>query len=99
MCSWQQEMKLVRLKQWERKSFLLLKFLLTPSQILLRLATSHSSPAPAATLSFSTTTESRIYSTLRAEEISRRHIWGANLHGPALIQIQKLIFSLWLSNC
>jgi Domain of unknown function (DUF4331) len=45
--------------------------------------------AVAATLSFSTLTESRICSTPRAAETSPRPTWAASLHGPAWIQILK----------
>ena len=48
-----------------------------------------SSPAAAATLSFSTSTESRICSIPGAAEISPRRIWAASRHGPAWIQIPK----------
>ena len=58
-------------------------------------APTRSSPVLAATLSFSTSTESRICSIPRAVEISPHPTWAASLRGPAWIQIRRPMCSRW----
>ncbi len=70
-----------------------------PNPTSINRVSTRSSPALAATLSFSTSTESRNCSIPVASGTSPSRTWAASRHGPASIRTRKPILSRRRSNC